>query len=85
MRFIYIAKKMLALSIASLCGICAYAKSDKPNIVFILADDMGIGDLSCYGQKKFTTPNIDSLADKGLNSTAIMPAQPYVRLREARL
>ena len=54
---------MLALSLASLCGICAYAKSDKPNIVFILADDMGIGDLSCYGQKKFTTPNIDSLAE----------------------
>lgn len=66
MRFIYKSKKMLALSIASLCGICAYAKSDKPNIVFILADDMGIGDLSCYGQKKFTTPNIDSLAEQGL-------------------
>ena len=66
MRFIYITKKMLALSIVSLCGICAYAKSDKPNIVFILADDMGIGDLSCYGQKKFTTPNIDSLAEQGL-------------------
>lgn len=47
---------MLALSIASLCGICAYAKSDKPNIVFILADDMGIGDLSCYGQKNLRLP-----------------------------
>ena len=38
----------------------------KPNIVFILADDLGYGDLSCYGQKNFTTPNIDRLAGKGM-------------------
>lgn len=37
-----------------------------PNIVFVLADDMGIGDLGCYGQTKIKTPNIDKLAEKGL-------------------
>jgi arylsulfatase A-like enzyme len=37
-----------------------------PNIVFILADDLGYGDLSCYGQKKFSTPNIDRLASEGM-------------------
>jgi arylsulfatase A-like enzyme len=37
-----------------------------PNIVYILADDLGYGDLSCYGQKKFSTPNIDRLAAEGM-------------------
>ena len=37
-----------------------------PNIVFILADDLGYGDLSCYGQQKFATPNIDRLAQQGM-------------------
>ncbi len=37
-----------------------------PNIIYILADDLGYGDLSCYGQKKFKTPNIDRLANEGM-------------------
>ncbi|SHF59156.1 Arylsulfatase A [Mariniphaga anaerophila] len=41
----------------------------KPNIVYILADDLGYGDLSCYGQKLFQTPNIDKLAQAGLKFT----------------
>ncbi len=40
-----------------------------PNIVFILADDLGMGDLGCYGQKQLATPNIDSLAKDGLRFT----------------
>lgn len=45
----------------------AKSKSDQqPNIIYILADDLGYGDLSCYGQKDFTTPNIDKLADQGM-------------------
>lgn len=38
----------------------------NPNIIYILADDMGYGDLSCYGQKRFNTPNIDRLAKEGM-------------------
>jgi arylsulfatase A-like enzyme len=41
----------------------------QPNLVFILADDLGYGDLSCYGQSKFKTPHIDKLAANGLRFT----------------
>ena len=44
----------------------AKVNTPKPNIVYILADDLGYGDLSCYGQTKFTTPNIDKLAESGI-------------------
>ena len=42
---------------------------DKPNIIFILADDLGYGDLGCYGQNKIRTPNIDRLAEEGMRFT----------------
>jgi len=41
----------------------------KPNIIYILADDLGYGDLSCNGQKKFETPHIDRLAEEGMKFT----------------
>ena len=42
------------------------AQSQKPNIIFVLCDDMGWGDLGCYGQQYITTPNIDRLAAEGM-------------------
>lgn len=41
----------------------------KPNVIFILADDLGYGDLSCFGQEKFETPNIDAIAQNGMRFT----------------
>jgi len=41
----------------------------KPNILFILADDLGYADLSCYGRRDFTTPNIDRIAADGMRFT----------------
>lgn len=43
--------------------------NDLPNIIYILADDLGYGDLSCYGQQKLQTPNLDRLAKEGLRFT----------------
>ena len=45
------------------------ARAGKPNILFILADDLGYGDLGCYGQKLIATPNIDKLASEGMRFT----------------
>jgi len=43
--------------------------TDKPNIIFIMADDLGYGDLGVYGQQKIKTPNIDKLAKDGMRFT----------------
>jgi len=50
----------------------------KPNIIFIMADDLGYGDLGCYGQKKIKTPNIDSIAKRACGLRKHMQDQAYV-------
>ncbi len=47
----------------------ANSNGKKPNIIFILADDLGIGDVGCYGADNYKTPNIDKLASQGLRFT----------------
>lgn len=44
-------------------------KENKPNIIYIMADDLGYFDLGCYGQEKIKTPNIDQLAEDGMRFT----------------
>lgn len=46
-------------------------QAKKPNIIFILADDLGYGDVGCYGQKKIGTPNLDRLATQGMRFTQV--------------
>ena len=60
-------KSLLATGALSLGGI-VFAQP-KPNVVFIITDDLGYGDLSCFGQEKFLTPNIDRLALNGTRFT----------------
>lgn len=52
------------------------APAQRPNILFILADDLGWGDLSCYGQERFQTPNIDRLAAEGMKLTVHYSGSP---------
>jgi len=47
-----------------------FANAPRPNIIFILCDDLGIGDIGAYGQEKLKTPHIDSIAQNGLKFTA---------------
>jgi arylsulfatase A-like enzyme len=47
----------------------AAGTATKPNVIFILADDLGYGDLGCFGQKKIKTPNLDRLAVEGMRFT----------------
>ena len=53
-----------------LLAAAAPQEARKPNIIFIHADDLGYGDLSCYGQKKFSTPRLDRMAAEGLRFTS---------------
>lgn len=62
------------LSATVICASCENKENtnksqQKPNIIFILADDMGYGDLACYGNKYIQTPNIDKLAETGTRFT----------------
>jgi uncharacterized sulfatase len=57
----------------------------RPNIILILADDLGYGDLSCYGQQQWQTPNIDQLAAQGAKLTHFYTPTPYCAPTRASL
>ena len=65
--------RLLALAVLCFAPLAplgaAESKPVRPNIVFLLADDLGYGDVGCYGQTKIRTPNIDRLAAEGLRFT----------------
>ena len=52
----------------------AQSESQKPNVIVILADDLGYGDLSCYGADDIATPNIDRMAKEGAKFNAFYPS-----------
>ena len=57
-------KKLTILALVCLAQLSQAAS--KPNVIYILADDLGYGDLSAYGQTNFSTPNIDAIAKQGM-------------------
>ena len=58
------------VSIVTVPAVAQEPKTKRPNIVIVLADDMGYGDLGCYGQSRIRTPNLDKLAAEGIRFTS---------------
>lgn len=74
-----IRNNILITGVLFFCSGFSFAQStsrQKPNIVFILADDLGYGDVGVYGQKKILTPNIDQLAKDGTRFTDFYAGAP---------
>jgi arylsulfatase A len=72
----YRRQSLLLLMLLVLSGLCVAQRPRKPNIVFILADDLGWKDLGCYGNPFNETPNIDKLAKSGTRYTQAYAACP---------
>jgi arylsulfatase len=66
--FLSVLMRFYSLLISCLFGLSLVAAADKPNVIFILADDLGYSDLGCYGGE-IQTPNLDGLARNGLRFT----------------
>jgi len=64
-----ISRRQLLAGLSTLALNANAQSQKKPHIIWIMADDLGIGDLGCYGQKHIRTPNIDKLAAEGLRFT----------------
>ena len=73
MKSMLLGPAMVGLTLGMLLRVSAPAYAEepapRPNIIYILADDMGYGDLGCYGQKLIQTPHIDRLAQEGMRFT----------------
>ncbi len=65
-----------ALLSASALAVLAASARQKPNIIYIMCDDMGYGDLGCYGQQLIATPNIDRMAREGMRFTQAYAGSP---------
>jgi len=63
-----------ALLLALLTALHAADAPDKPNVIFILADDLGIGNVGCYGSDHYKTPHLDELAATGIRFTRAFTA-----------
>src|ERR1035437_3831384 len=68
-------RRFLQISAAAACASLAAAPQPPPNIVMIYADDLGYGDLACYGSK-IRTPHLDRMAAEGMRFTQFYSANP---------
>ena len=68
-------QKFILCGVGALSALAAGAQS-KPNIIYIMCDDMGWGDLGCYGQQLIATPNLDRMAAEGMRFTQAYAGSP---------
>jgi len=68
-------QSIFVLTAASLAVNTSYAQQHSPNVVLIFMDDLGYGDLGCYGATLYKTPNLDKLASQGIRFTNFVSAQ----------
>ncbi len=66
----------LAFALSIIANTSVSADANKPNIIFILADDLGYGDVGCYGQKNIKTPSLDRMAAEGMRFTDAYSGAP---------
>jgi len=67
---------LLLFLYSGVCGQCVVRATDRPNFVIIYADDLGYGDLSCYGHPSIRTPNLDRMAAEGMREHWLRPTTP---------
>ena len=67
-------KHLLILALSLSANVLSAA--ERPNIIFIVADDLGYAELGCYGQKIIETPNIDQIAKEGIRFTQFYSGAP---------
>ena len=68
--------KALLICLILLSSFSSTKADERPNIIIILCDDLGYGDLSCYGNEVIRTPNIDKLASEGIRFTSFYSSSP---------
>ena len=72
----FVGSALGAAVVAGAISNSSVSAAERPNILFILADDMGWGDLSCYGRPDYRTPNLDRFAQQGMRFTNAYAAAP---------
>src|SRR5215208_7840079 len=73
----FVASAVAASALAGAAGeVSLGAQAGRPNVLYIMADDMGWGDLSCYGRPDYKTPSLDRLAAEGARFTHAYSAAP---------
>ncbi|MBW3597147.1 MAG: sulfatase [Planctomycetes bacterium] len=73
----YLCLLLAFLPLLSASAAAEEAEPDRPNVIVIYADDLGYGDLGCYGHPEFTTPNLDRMAAEGARLTQFYSSCPY--------